>query len=75
MSELNTASALIKILFCIIMMTCVVLDSEEKFIQAPFNEVCNWAQKFSSQTVGAISSEQHFDRIAILTKVIIIRIG
>ena len=68
MAGLNTASILNKRLFCTIMMTSVVLDGEDKSTQAPFNEVGNWAQKLSDQTVGAIPSEQRVKCIAISTR-------
>ena len=63
----NTASTLNKGLFYV-MTTSVVLNCEDKSIQASFNEVCNWAQKVSGQTLNEFSSEQHDKRIAILAK-------
>ena len=49
MARLNTASTLDQGLFYIIMMPPVVLDGENQFIQARFDEVCNWAPQSLDQ--------------------------
>ena len=67
MARPDTASILKKGLFYVIMMTSVVLE-EDKSIQAPFNEVRNWAQKVSDQTLRAFFNEHHVKCIAILTR-------